>query len=71
MDVFTFVVVVVIVGCATSLATTWIKSRHDAPGRAAPEELEALRRRIEALEEIVTDRSFELKRELDRLEGGD
>jgi len=69
LDVFTFCLIVVVVGCATGIATTWIKGQQETRAKASPDELRELRRRIEALEQIVTDQSFELKREFERLEG--
>lgn len=71
MDVFTFIVLVVLISCGTGLAREWLKRRS----KAKPEdprlagEVEALRRRVEALESIVTDRRYRLDRELDSLDG--
>ena len=69
MDVFTFVVLVVFISCGTGLAREWLKRRPKAKPQdpRLEGEVEALRRRVEALESIVTDRRYRLDEELDSL----
>ena len=72
MDVFTMVTIIVIVGCATSVATEYFKSRAKAVGKQDPalrQEVQELRKRVEVLEEIVTDDQYDLAKEINRLDG--
>ena len=72
MDVFTFVIIVVIIGCGTGVLTEYFKTQREAGGNEADgdvyEDLESLRARIEVLEAIVTDEKYNLKKEIDGLE---
>jgi len=72
MDVFTMVVVIVIVACATSVISDYLKTRRaerkNAPRAEIEEELESLKQRVAVLEEIVTDDRYRLNRELESLE---
>ncbi len=72
MDVFTFIIIVVIIGCGTGVLTEYFKTKRKS-GEAAGdeevfEELESLRQRVEVLEAIVTDEKYNLQKEIDRLE---
>lgn len=72
MDVFTMVVIIVVVSCGAGVINNYLKTRRlEQRGGASAElqaELEALKQRIAALEAIVTDERYHLQRELDRLE---
>jgi hypothetical protein len=72
MDVFTFVIIVVIVGCGTGVLMEYFKNKREAAERSdSPEvlqELNELRERVEVLERIVTDEKYHLQKEIDRLE---
>ena len=72
MDVFTMVVVIVVVACATSVISDYLKTRRaewkSAPRAELEEEIQSLKQRVAVLEEIVTDEKYRLTRELDRLE---
>ena len=72
MDVFTFVIIVVIVGCGTGVLMEYMKNKRDAKEAAGQPELESelveLRQRVEVLERIVTDEKYHLEKEIDRLE---
>ena len=72
MDVFTFVIVIVIIGCGTGVLSEYFKTRRKAAEFGVDEEvigeLEKLRARVEVLEAIVTDQKYNLEREIDRLE---
>ena len=73
MDFFTFVFLVVLVGCAVGAYSIWQdgqnKRRHnDGDLDNLVGEIEALRERVQVLEEIVTDQKYQLRRELDNLE---
>ncbi|MYF11625.1 MAG: hypothetical protein F4229_11700 [Gammaproteobacteria bacterium] len=72
MDVFTMVVIIVFIGCATGVATEYFKSRAKVASKVNPEvqrEVEDLRKRVEVLEEIVTDDKYDLAKEINRLDG--
>ena len=72
MDVFTMVVIVVFIGCATGVATEYFKSQKKAAGKADPtllRDVDDLRRRVEVLEEIITDDKYDLAKEINRLDG--
>lgn len=72
MDVFTFVIIVVIIGCGTGVLTEYFKTKREATEYEGDgevfDELESLRTRVEVLEAIVTDEKYNLKKEIDRLE---
>lgn len=72
MDVFTFVVIVVLIGCGSGVLNNYLKHQRErerqSVGDDVTAELDALRERVEVLERIVTDEKYHLARELDRLE---
>lgn len=72
MDVFTFVIIVVIIGCGTGVLTEYLKNQREARELDVDEdvyqELESLRARVEVLEAIVTDEKYNLTKEIDQLE---
>ena len=74
MDVFTMVVIIVAIGCATGVITSYFETKKKQakhtprPDDGLLDELDELRNRIEVLEKIVTDQRFQLSRELDDLE---
>lgn len=72
MDIFTFIFLVVVVSCSIPLLKVWMEGRNKQMGNVASDsvrkELAALRERVEVLEKIVTDKSYEVRREIDALE---
>ncbi len=74
MDVFTMVVIIVFIACATSVAAKYFDNR--ARQRSAQDSddvqqaLDDLRSRVEVLEQIVTDENYNLAKEIDGLAGG-
>lgn len=72
MDVFTFVIIIVVIGCGTGVLTEYFKHKRKTaqfePDETVYQELEQLRERIEVLEAIVTDDKYNLKKEIDQLE---
>jgi len=72
MDVFTFIFLVVLVGCLVPVLQTWMKGRQHRMGDSAAEslrqEIGGLRERVQVLEKIVTDRGYEVRREFAALE---
>ena len=72
MEVFTFVVIIVLIGCGSGVISTYLKTRsEDAQVKVDDSvygDLEDLRERVEVLERILTDEKYNLKRELDHLE---
>jgi phage shock protein C len=72
MDVFTMVVLIVAISCGAGIFNNYLKTqrarlRQDG-GESVQAELEALRQRVAALEEIVTDQRYQLEREFSQLE---
>ena len=72
MDVFTFVIIIVIVGCGTGVLSEYFKHKRKTAELTGDdtvyEELDRLRERVEVLEAIVTDQKYNLKKEIERLE---
>jgi ABC-type Fe3+-citrate transport system substrate-binding protein len=72
MDIFTMVVVIVIVGCVAGVCNKYLDAKKNTQDvevdEAGATELDALRERVEVLEKIVTDEKYTLTRELDNLE---
>lgn len=72
MDVFTMVVIVVIVGCATGVISDYLKNKSKfGPGEDALDDamdrIDELEERIRVLEKVVTDDRYELNRQIDAL----
>ena len=72
MSTFTMVVWIVAIGCAYGIVAKWLELR--AEKRSGDEDtettlakIESLEERIRVLERIVTERNFDLKREINRL----
>ena len=72
MDVFTMVVIIVVVSCGAGVLNNYIKSQRERDDVEVSDdvyaELETLRERVEVLEKIVTDDKYQLGRQLDELE---
>lgn len=72
MDVFTFVVIIVTIGCGAGVLTEYLKTKRKTAAfevdESLTEELERLRARVEVLEAIVTDEKYNLRKEIDSLE---
>ena len=72
MDVFTFVIIVVLIGCGSGVINNYMKNQRNRTkvtiDEDAQQELVELRERIEILEKIVTDEKYQLQRDLDHLE---
>lgn len=72
MDVFTFVIIIVVIGCGTGVLSEYFKHKRKTAefkgDDGVYEELDRLRERIEVLEAIVTDEKYNLHKEIDRLE---
>lgn len=74
MDVFTFVIIVVIIGCGSGVVNNYLKNQRERTlmsgeeDEAVYQEVAVLRERIEVLEKIVTDEKYQLERDLNRLE---
>ena len=72
MDVFTMVVIIVFIACASGAATQYIKSGakgHAKVDQAVHQALDDLRARVAVLEQIVTDEKYDLAEEINRLDG--
>ena len=72
MDLWTMIVLVVAIGCGAGVAESYFKTqrakRSQQPAdEATNNDLAELRQRVEVLEKIVTDRKYQLQRELDQL----
>jgi hypothetical protein len=75
VNVFTFVFLVVLVGCSIPLLKLWIDYRQTVrreergnPGPDVMRQIAALENRVQVLEEIVTDKTYDLRREIAALE---
>jgi hypothetical protein len=72
MDVFTFVIIVVIIGCGTGVLSEYFKTKRKSQefnsDDGVLDELDSLRQRVEVLEAIVTDEKYHLRKEIDQLE---
>ncbi len=67
-----FVVCIVAIACTTAVATEWIKARKARDEKTedfddAAAQIEALEERIRVLERIVTEKKYDLKKEIERL----
>lgn len=75
MDVFTMVVIIVIVGCVTGMVTTWLETqaKKAESGASSVEiermhsEIQALRDRVRVLEKLATDEDTRLREQIARL----
>ena len=68
-------VAIVVVACAAGIINHWISTKakrdeiaNDVPAAVHQAELDRLEKRIRVLERIVTDRHYDLKKELHELE---
>ena len=72
MDVFSFVIIIVLIGCGTGVLSEYFKHKRKTAQVQVDdglyEELDRLRERVEVLEAIVTDGKYHLQKEIDRLE---
>ena len=72
MDLWTMIVLVVAIGCGTGVAESYFKTqRNKRSQRSSDEAIEKtvaeLRQRVEVLEKIITDKKYQLQKELDQL----
>ena len=72
MNTMAFVVMIVLIACTTSVIMEYLKTQHkkkdsNAEAENAAAQLDALEERIRVLERIVTEKKFDLKREIDKL----
>lgn len=72
MEVFTMVVLIVLISCGAGVLNNYLKNRRLAlarlPDQDLAAELDRLRQRIAVLEEIVTEPGYHLNQELKQLE---
>ena len=73
MEVFTMVVLIVLIACGTGVINEHFKTRRkeleqSSAGGEVLDELDLLRERVEVLEKIVTDKSYQLERDINHLE---
>jgi len=72
-NTFTFVFLIIAVVMCARVAETWLKQRKQAPppNNEAEDDLiskmEQLEERIRVLERIVTEKPYDLRKEIDRL----
>ncbi len=72
MDVYTFIILVVLIGCGSGVLNNYMRQRRRKNESIVDEdtqqELMELRERIEILEKIITDEKYQLQRDLNQLE---
>jgi hypothetical protein len=73
MNVFEFVIIIIVLSFLFKLVDGWLKSRTqvraEEPGRAALlQRLDEVEERVRVLERIVTDERFDLKQQFKELE---
>jgi len=73
MDLWTMIVLVVAIGCGTGVADSYFKTQRGKKSQqssddAVNKDVAELRQRVEVLEKIVTDKKYQLQKELDQLE---
>ncbi len=67
MTLWTFLAVVVVVCTLGSVLKTWLEKRAPQVDPALEQEVTHLKARVEALERIVTDSEFQLKKDFEKL----
>jgi hypothetical protein len=72
MEVFTMIVLIVLISCGAGVLNNYLKNRR-LVAKAVPDEdqwaeFQQLRERVEVLEKIVTEDKYQLNKELNRLE---
>jgi hypothetical protein len=71
MNSLGFVALIVLIGCATGVAYEWMRLRNEKGKNDGDDDLVArintLEDRIRVLERIVTEKKFDLKKEIDSL----
>ena len=72
LGVFEMIVIIVIASLLVNLAREWLKTRERpevdfSPTEARLEKVEALEERVRVLEAIVTDKGYDLKKEIENL----
>lgn len=72
LGVFEMVVIIVIASLLANLAREWLKTKEQpeidfSPMEARLEKVEALEERVKVLEAIVTDKGYDLKKEIENL----
>lgn len=72
MNPFEMVVIIVVISLLAGIAKQWINSRQTPEVDLSPMEnkiskLESLEERVRILEAIVTDKGYDLKKEIDNL----
>ncbi|HVT36696.1 MAG TPA: hypothetical protein VHE37_13990 [Nevskiaceae bacterium] len=73
MNVFEMVALIVLVSAIAAVAKAWIKSQHAVPAQPSPEQerrMAQLEQRVQALEAVVTDHGYDLRKEFSKLERG-
>ncbi|WKE65725.1 hypothetical protein PVT67_00265 [Gallaecimonas kandeliae] len=69
MNVFTFIFLIVVASLVAGILNNWMKHKQQQPQKdaALDQELAELKARVAALERIVTDSEFQLKRDFEKL----
>ncbi|WP_115716933.1 hypothetical protein [Gallaecimonas mangrovi] len=67
MNVFVFILCVVIVATLGRLARAWVARQPSQPDPKLTQELAELKSRVAALERIVTDSEYQLKKDFEKL----
>ncbi|WP_341502649.1 hypothetical protein [Gallaecimonas sp. GXIMD4217] len=67
MTLWTFLTVVCVFSIAAGILKSWLDRRAPEADPRLEQELATLRARVEALERIVTDSEFQLKKDFEKL----
>ena len=72
MNTMAFVVMIVLIACTTSVIMEYLKTQQkkksdNAEASDTNAQLDALEERIRVLERIVTEKKFDLRKEIDKL----
>lgn len=71
MNPFEMVVIIVLIGCATGAFRAWIRAKEKAGGAhttGQEQRIATLEDRVKALEAVVTDHGYDLKKQFRELE---
>jgi hypothetical protein len=69
MNVFEMVALIVTISVAGAVLKSWIRQRRQEPDAAGEQRIARLEERVRALEAVVTDHGYDLRKQFKDLEG--